>query len=150
MSAAAYPVQGNLAIAVPADQPSRSFTLVEGGRATRCASSVKVAPRILSAPRALTVQRAIMLAGIFILTLAALLGAGWAASAGAASARTEAVGSATFEPVTVEAGDSLWSLATEHPIEGLSTQETSDAIRDRNQLETALLQPGMELEVPCA
>ena len=45
-------------------------------------------------------------------------------------------------------GDSLWSLAQEHPIDGLSTQETSDMIRSVNHLDRGSLDAGAVLKVP--
>ena len=48
----------------------------------------------------------------------------------------------------VHTGDSLWSLAEEHPVEGLTTQETSDMIRSVNHLERGSLDAGAVLKVP--
>ena len=44
--------------------------------------------------------------------------------------------------------DSLWSLAQEHPVDGLSTQETSDMIRSVNHLDRGSLDAGAVLKVP--
>ena len=50
------------------------------------------------------------------------------------AAYAESVSNVTYETIRVQPGDSLWSLAEEYPIEGLSTQETSDTIRNVNHL----------------
>ena len=52
--------------------------------------------------------------------------------------------------ISVVPGDTLWSLALEHEIDELTTQQTVDAIRSWNDLGSSNLQPGMELEVPAA
>ena len=64
------------------------------------------------------------------------------------AAYAESVSNVTYETVRVQSGDSLWSLAQEHPIEGLSTQETSDMIRNVNHLEHGSLDAGAHLKVP--
>ena len=50
--------------------------------------------------------------------------------------------------ISVMPGDTLWSLALEHEIDELTTQQTVDAIRSWNDLDSSNLQPGMKLEVP--
>lgn len=50
--------------------------------------------------------------------------------------------------VEVETGDSLWSMARDHPVPGLSTNEVVHLIRTMNKLDSALLTPGMQLTVP--
>ncbi|WP_289543614.1 LysM peptidoglycan-binding domain-containing protein [Enorma phocaeensis] len=52
--------------------------------------------------------------------------------------------------IRVQPGDSLWSLAQEYPVDGLSSSDTSDLIAAWNSLDDAFLQPGMELLVPAA
>lgn len=50
--------------------------------------------------------------------------------------------------ISVKPGDSLWVIAEEHGVEGMTTQETTELIRMWNDLDTSTLQPGMELLVP--
>ena len=64
------------------------------------------------------------------------------------AAYAESVSNVTYETIRVQPGDSLWSLAEEYPIEGLSTQETSDMIRNVNHLEHGSLAAGAHLKVP--
>lgn len=64
------------------------------------------------------------------------------------AAYADSVANVTYESVRVQSGDSLWSLAQEHPIDGLSTQETSDMIRSVNHLDRGSLDAGAVLKVP--
>ena len=50
--------------------------------------------------------------------------------------------------ISVAPGDSLWSIASEHGVDSLTTRQTTDLIRSWNDLDSSLLQPGMELLVP--
>ena len=49
---------------------------------------------------------------------------------------------------TVRPGDTLWSIASAHPADGVSVDETVSILRSWNGLTESLLQPGMSLEVP--
>ena len=140
-------VQGNLALkletpAVPA------FTVVKGGRSgfqtlpgkpvrSQCVATS-------SAPVALKVSTIVALAvalTLFFVLATSIFSARHAAYAESAS-------NVTYETVRVQSGDSLWSLAQEHPIDGLSTQETSDMIRSVNHLDRGSLDAGAHLKVP--
>lgn len=54
------------------------------------------------------------------------------------------------QTVVVSSGDSLWSLAQSHAVEGYTTSELVDWIQEKNGLETATIQPGQKLLVPSA
>lgn len=140
-------VQGNLALKL--ETPAApAFTVVKGGRSSfqtlpgKPAHSQRVAKT--SAPAALKVSTIVALA--VALTLFFVLATSIFSARHAAYA--ESVSNVTYETVRVQSGDSLWSLAQEHPIEGLSTQETSDMIRDVNHLEHGSLGAGAHLKVP--
>lgn len=140
-------VQGNLALkletpAVPA------FTVVKGGRSGFQELSTKLARSqcfaATSAPVALKASTIVAVAvslTLFFVLATSIFSARHAAYA-------ESVSNVTYETVCVQPGDSLWSLAQEHPIEGLSTQETSDMIRSVNHLEHGSLDAGAHLKVP--
>ena len=140
-------VQGNLALKL--ETPAApAFTVVKGGRSGfqtlpgKPARSQRVAAA--SAPVALKASTIIALAvslTLFFVLAASIFSARHAAYA-------ESVSNVTYETVRVQSGDSLWSLAQEHPIEGLSTQETSDMIRSVNHLEHGSLDAGAHLKVP--
>lgn len=140
-------VQGNLALKL--ETPAApAFTVVKGGRSGfqtlpgKPAHSQRVVKP--SAPVALKVSMIVALA--VALTLFFVLATSIFSARHAAYA--ESVSNVTYETVRVQSGDSLWSLAQEHPIEGLSTQETSDMIRDVNHLEHGSLDAGAHLKVP--
>ena len=140
-------VQGNLALKL--ETPTAPvFTVVKGGRSgfqtlpgkpvrSRCVATT-------SAPVALKASTIVALA--VALTLFFVLATSIFSARHAAYA--ESVSNVTYETVRVQSGDSLWSLAQEHPIEGLSTQETSDMIRSVNHLERGSLDAGAHLKVP--
>lgn len=50
--------------------------------------------------------------------------------------------------VQVGAGDSLWEIAQEYPVEGLTTGETVDLLSELNGLENATISAGSSLKVP--
>lgn len=140
-------VQGNLALKL--ETPAApAFTVVIGGRPgfqtlpgkpvrNQCVATT-------SAPVALKASTIVALA--VALTLFFVLATSIFSARHAAYA--ESVSNVTYETVRVQSGDSLWSLAQEHPIEGLSTQETSDMIRNVNHLEHGSLDAGVHLKVP--
>ena len=122
--------------------------LSEGGRSdfqtlpgkpvrSQCAAAASV-PAALKASTIVALAVALTL---FFVLAASIFSARHAAYAESAS-------NVTYETVRVQSGDSLWSLAQEHPIEGLSTQETSDMIRNVNHLEHGSLDAGAHLKVP--
>ena len=49
---------------------------------------------------------------------------------------------------TVHAGDSVWSIAESHPIEGYSASDVVTWIMERNNLNNGLIIPGQSLLVP--
>lgn len=140
-------VQGNLALKL--ETPTApAFTVVKGGRSgfqalpgkparSRCVATTS-APVALKASTIVAVAVALTL---FFVLATSVFSARHAAYA-------ESVSNVTYETVRVQPGDSLWSLAEEYPIEGLSTQETSDMIRSVNHLEHGSLAAGAHLKVP--
>ena len=53
-----------------------------------------------------------------------------------------------LEPYHVTPGDSLWSIAEQHGVHSLRTEEVVAWIRAHNKLNTSLLSVGQLLEVP--
>lgn len=140
-------VQGNLALKL--ETPAApAFTVVKGGRSGFQSLSAKPdrsqCVAATSAPVALKASTIVAVA--VALTLFFVLATSIFSARHAAYA--ESVSNVTYETVCVQPGDSLWSLAQEHPIEGLSTQETSDMIRSVNHLEHGSLNAGAHLKVP--
>lgn len=140
-------VQGNLALKL--ETPAEPiFTVVQGGRSgfqpltvkpTRNQQAAVALARVaLKVPTIAAVAVALTL---FFVLATSVFSARHAAYA-------ESVSNVTYETIRVQPGDSLWSLAEEYPIEGLSTQETSDMIRNVNHLEHGSLAAGAHLKVP--
>lgn len=59
-------------------------------------------------------------------------------------------GDVSSVPVRVEASQTLWSLAGEHPIEGMTTAQTVEYIQLINELESSNLRVGEVVLVPQA
>jgi LysM repeat protein len=56
--------------------------------------------------------------------------------------------SARYATVTVQPGDTLWSLAAAHTGSNADVQETIDRITEANHLRVATIQPGQHLRIP--
>lgn len=140
-------VQGNLALKL--ETPAApAFTVVEGGR-----SAIQpVAVKPVRSQRSSVVTAPVALKPSTIVAVAVALTLFFVISTSVFSARhaayADSVTNVTYETIRVQSGDSLWSLAEEHPIDGLSTQETSDLIRSVNHLEHGSLDAGVDLKVP--
>lgn len=142
---AADMVQGNLALKLETPA-SPAFTVVKGGRSHFQA----VATKPVRTQRAAAVLAPVALKASTIVAVAFTLFFVLATSVFSArhAAYADSVANVTYETVRVQPGDSLWSLAQEHPIDGLSTQETSDMIRSVNHLDRGSLDAGAVLKVP--
>lgn len=140
-------VQGNLALKL--ETPAApAFTVVKGGRSGYQPLPVKSArnQHAVAAPTPVALKVSTIVAVAVALTLFFVLATSVFSARHAAYA--ESVSNVTYETIRVQPGDSLWSLAEEYPIEGLSTQETSDMIRNVNHLEHGSLAAGAHLKVP--
>ena len=49
--------------------------------------------------------------------------------------------------ITVGAGDSLWTIASDYPVDGVSTPELVEWLKDENDLTSAALALGQSLTV---
>lgn len=140
-------VQGNLALKLEAPAAS-AFTVVKGGRSgfQTLLGKPSRSQRVTTASAPAALKASTIAALAVALTLFFVLATSIFSARHAAYA--ESVSNVTYETVRVQSGDSLWSLAQEHPIEGLSTQETSEMIRSVNHLEHGSLDAGAHLKVP--
>jgi LysM repeat protein len=64
------------------------------------------------------------------------------------SSRFYAAGPQQFTTVTVQPGDSLWTIADRQTRAGSAVQDTLDAIRAANRLAGAAVFPGQRLKIP--
>ena len=140
-------VQGNLALKLETSA-EYTFTVVQGGRSSFQPLTVKPArnQQAVAAPGRVALKVPTIVAVAVALTLFFVLATSVFSARHAAYA--ESVSNVTYETIRVQSGDSLWSLAEEYAIEGLSTQETSDMIRNVNHLEHGSLAAGAHLKVP--
>lgn len=140
-------VQGNLALKLETSA-EYTFTVVQGGRSSFQPLTIKPArnQQAVAAPGRVALKVPTIVAVAVALTLFFVLATSVFSARHAAYA--ESVSNVTYETIRVQSGDSLWSLAEEYPIEGLSTQETSDMIRNVNHLEHGSLAAGAHLKVP--
>jgi LysM repeat protein len=53
-----------------------------------------------------------------------------------------------YATITVQPGDTLWSIAAAHTSANSDVQELVDRISDANHLQAATLQPGQRLRIP--
>ena len=127
-------IEGNLALksSERANRITRSFSVLEGGKPSVQGHAKPNIGAIAFVFISLAVSIAIIV-GISDSNHAAV---------------AEASNAAQFQTIKVAEGESLWTLAEEHPVKGLSTQETSDLIRSRNHLSRATLSAGSYLKVP--
>ena len=72
----------------------------------------------------------------------------YALEATATVAESHAFENVSQETISVKGGESLWSIASEHGIEGCSTQSVVDWIRSENQLANSNIRAGQQLIVP--
>lgn len=125
--------EGNLALsldeAMPVARPR--LEVVAGGRRERAA---------LDIPRNWSVA-------ILAVTFAVLLFTLGSSLYGAIEHRA-AIEGIEYAAVTVSAGDTIWELANEHPVEGLGAQELASIIKDANGLGSYSIHPGQTLLVP--
>ena len=142
MSAFSMYMDGNAALDVTPEQrrPQPSFTVVPG--CVQRPSLPQPAP-----------LHGVQTAGVVILAVAVLVCfAVFGLQVTGNQQRAFETALATTEQTSsrVQPVDSLWSLAQEYPVDGLSSSDTSDLIAAWNSLDDAVLQPGMELLVPAA
>lgn len=128
-------IDGNLALAPVAEKPL--FQVVDGRRA-----ALPAAP----AARQENAHPAYVLAVVAICAL--MLAFGFLQLHAQQVAFDQMCESASRTEVVVQSGDTLWSLAQSHQLEGLSVDETVSIIRSWNDVPEGLVYPGMEIVVP--
>lgn len=117
--------------------------VIEGGLSTKATGASR---RVADVP----VWQQLVIGAVMLLAVISFVLASSAQDAHARSQVAEALSHATYETVTVVSGDTLWSIALEHPVDGCTTKDLVNAIRDANGLESACLSCGMKLQVPVA
>ena len=77
-----------------------------------------------------------------LILIAVLLVIGVLQSSGSVHAQTPSV------RIRVESRQSLWTLAKEHPVDGLSTEQTAELIENQNGLHGERLASGASIRIP--
>lgn len=86
---------------------------------------------------------------IFVILVSALIAGGIYVVDALASSRVEAnLSEANPVSVNVQKGDSLWSIASEHGVDGCSTKDVVEWIKGQNHLSTSNIIAGQKLIVP--
>ena len=62
--------------------------------------------------------------------------------------RLYAASAQRYTNVTVQSGQTLWSIAAAHTDASADVQETIDRITEANKLSVATIQPGQHLRIP--
>lgn len=141
-------VYGNLALASGA--PARRadvktrFVVVEGSLG-HARPERQVTHR--SETRTSRLARVCAAAGVAVMFLIVFV-AGVSAFSNRADLVSQAASEVAWAETSVREGDSLWTLAESHPIEGLSTQETADIIESYNSFDSVVLIAGDTVLVP--
>lgn len=141
-------VYGNLALA--SEAPARRadvktrFVVVEGSLG-HARPERQVTHR--SETRTSRLARVCAAAGVAVMFLIVFV-AGVSAFSSRADLVSQAASEVAWAETSVREGDSLWTLAESHPIEGLSTQETADIIESYNSFDSVVLIAGDTVLVP--
>ena len=142
-------IDGNLALSVPKRSLSianpRFETQIYQLPSPRHRKSCNDLP--YAQPKHSSLLSSVLAVFAVLVLVSAMLAAMFSVAAGSRSAFENALDSTPTQYVEVFEGDSLWTLAKEHPVSGMTTQETTELIRAWNDLDHATLQPGMELLV---
>ncbi len=130
-------IEGNLALAPAAH--ATAFQVVDGRLG---ASEYVAAP----APRRAEPDRLHL---VFVAALIVVSLIGMIAVFQSQQARFDAaLAHADRLEIVVESGDTLWTIAEHHRLDGVDTQQTVDIIRGWNDLSASSLQPGDTIIVP--
>lgn len=121
-----------------------SLRLIQGGRSAHHDASGHVMPEVPQVPP----RRSYALLALAIVSVLALGSLVFAMDVSSSYARTRDFERVATEQVAVSSGDSLWTLAEEHPVPGRSTAEVVDFIREQNSLSSSTVVAGQRLLVP--
>jgi hypothetical protein len=139
---------GNLAL-TPAFESAPQFAVIEGGRSSAVRHSQKVERMQCDAqPSSMQLRHAIIGVVAALLVSMLLIGGSVISDYLSRSASNKLVADVATTHVVVHEGDSLWALAQQHPLDGLSTRDVVNWIKDENSLSSSLIMTGQQLVVP--
>ena len=136
-------VFGNLALSVYPEHEN-SLVVINGG--CDCAavdtSMVKRAPRTIHSRRLSAIRVA-----VFVIVSVVVFMATYQISVAASAPTYDLIETMNLQSVRVKQGETLWELAEAYHVDGISTQDMVSAIRDWNDLDSSMLQPGQTILV---
>ena len=135
-----YQVSGTSALA----SYKPAFKVIEGG-AKKC--SVAPQQEEVSYVKTLTNKEAFVAGLIITASFIFMFAVSFLRTTAINSFATSVMDSAS-QTITVQSSDTLWSIAENNPIEGVSTEQQVNWIRERNNLDTSLFRVGQTLEIP--
>ena len=121
------------------------LTLIEGGRGAEKAPDAAAPREVRPAAVAGSQVRAGLVTALLVAALVLVASVSDALTRRAIASAIEAAPTST---VTVHSGDTLWSIAAECGVEGVSTRDLVSWIIEENGLEGGLIMPGQVLVVP--
>lgn len=124
------------------------FTVYEGGL-HKPTHEVQPTSRQSSSMRHVVSDKLFALATLSIL-IALFVGAALYSNAVAASQRTAGFDTIQTTEISVQPGESLWTIATNHGVEGHSTKDVVTYISNKNNLSNSMLTIGQKLIVPAS
>ncbi len=136
---ALYPVSGTSALQA---EVVPTLVLIEGGKATQGRSET---PSRRTGAACCGYSFKILASALLLIVLAAVFASRELGARKAIAAHLEAVPTAT---VRVLEGESLWDIAEEHGVDGVSTKDVVSWIKDRNGLCVSNISAGQSLLVP--
>lgn len=138
---ALYPVSGTAALQA---ESMPLLVLVEGGRGSRLGS--EPAARKTGGARCCR-PFVVMASALLIIAFAAVFASSGLSAREAVASRMEAV---PTESVRVLDGESLWSIAEKHGVDGVSTRDVVSWIKAKNGISVSTLSAGQSLLVPAS
>lgn len=135
-----YQVSGTSALA----SYKPAFKVIEGG-----AKKGFIAPQCddVSYVKSLT-NKDVFIAGLIVTASFVLMFAISFLRTTALNSFATSVMDSSSQTITVHSNDTLWSIAESNPIEGVSTEQQVNWIREKNNLDSSLLRSGQTLEIP--
>lgn len=136
-------VSGNLALSVIPEQKNK-LIVINGGRNSCRADADTTA----CSPRSVHSRRLSAIRACFIIIVGALVFlASYQISAAASAPTYDLIDNMSLQSVRVRQGATLWDLAETYNVDGVSTQDMVSAIKDWNDLDSSMLQPGQTIFV---
>ena len=141
-------VSGNYRVSIDGTaalkQSSTAFRVIDCCSSPRSSIASHEAVRHVSSHKALMLRVFIASCIVFLVSLGFVI-----THAGVLETNSSLSNSAT-EIVRVHSGDTIWSIAENHPIDNVTTNDVADYIIEINELDGGLIHPGQTICVPAS